>query len=345
MSERATAKTEFDFDPAALRRWLASNQPNLTGKMDLERVGGGQSNPTYFVTIGSTRMVLRKRPVGELPKSAHDVGREYRILSALQNEAPPTPRPIAFCDTDEVIGTPFYLMERVEGRIFHDAALPEAPKAERRAYYREFARTLAALHAVDWRAGGMAELARPGRFLERQVDRWERAWTGTTATDPNVSRVADWLRRNMPDTDHLGIVHGDYKFTNVIFDPIRPRLAAVLDWELCAIGDPMADVAHCWSALWQTGPDEYGGVMGLDLDGFGLPTAEAFFADYYEAANDGRRMTSFYLALAHFRNAGIFHGIRQRAEAGTANAADAAHTGRLDRVYLERAFAVTEGAA
>jgi aminoglycoside phosphotransferase (APT) family kinase protein len=339
-SGRATARTDVDFDPAALRRYLAAALPEADGDVVLERIGGGQSNPTYFVTVGGTRLVLRKPPAGTLAPGAHDVGREYRILRALAGTAVPVPRPVRYEPDPAVLGTPFYLMARVDGRVFLDAELRAVPATERRFYYVELARVLAELHRVDWQATELAGLARPGSFLGRQVERWGRAWGPAGGAPAEVGRVVDWLRAHLPDQEDVAIVHGDYKFTNVIFDPERPEIAGVLDWELCAIGDPLLDLAHAWSFTWDTAPAEYGGVLGLDLPGLGIPAADEFFAAYYEASDSPRRLTAFHLALAAFRNAGIFRGIAQRAESGSANAADAAEVGRLDRVYLGRALAV-----
>ena len=337
---RAGARTDVDVDPGALRAYLRTALPDADGELGLERIGGGQSNPTYFVTLGDTRLVLRKKPVGDLAPGAHDVGREHRILRALAGTAVPVPAPVLYEDDPTVLGTPFYLMARLDGRVFLDAGLGEVPVGERRACYEELARVLAALHAVDWRATELAGLARPGSFLARQVERWARAWGPAGDAPAEVGRVVGWLRDHLPEDEQLGIVHGDYKLTNVIFEPARPVIAGVLDWELCAIGDPLLDLAHVWSFTWDTAPEEYGGVLGLDLAAEGLPTAEEFVAAYSAASGGSRRLTPFHLCLAAFRNAGIFHGIAQRAAAGSANAADAADVGRLDRVYLARALAV-----
>lgn len=337
---RAAARTDVDFDPGALRAYLRTALPDADGELQVERIGGGQSNPTYFVTLGTTRLVLRKKPVGELAPGAHDVGREYRILRALAGTAVPVPEPVRYEEDPAVLGTAFYLMSRLDGRVFLDAELRDVPVADRRPHYDELARVLAALHDVDWRATELAGLARPGSFLARQVERWGRAWGPAGEAPAEVGRVVGWLREHLPDDEQLGIVHGDYKFTNVVFDPVRPVIAGVLDWELCAIGDPLLDLAHVWSFTWDTTPDEYGGVLGVDLATAGLPTAEEFFAAYYAASGSPRRLTPFHLALGAFRNAGIFHGIAQRAASGSANAADAAEVGRLDRVYLSRALAV-----
>jgi aminoglycoside phosphotransferase (APT) family kinase protein len=325
----------IDFDPARLRAYLATSLPDITGDMAVERVGGGQSNPTYFLRFDGAELVLRKKPPGDLPPAAHDVGREFRIQHALRDTAVPVPQVRAYCDDDSVVGTPFYLMERLYGRIFQDAALPDVPRAQRRAIYLAQAQALADLHAVDWAAVGLSSLARPGSFLDRQIERWTRAWGDERSAD--VQAVADWLRQNRPDTEPLALVHGDFKFTNLVFDPTQPRLVGVLDWELAAIGDPLLDVAHIWSAVWATRPDEYGGTVGLDLDELGLPSGDEFAA-MYATASGGAVLGPFHRVLALFRNAGIFRGIGERAAAGNANAANAAERGLMGDVYLDRAM-------
>jgi aminoglycoside phosphotransferase (APT) family kinase protein len=337
----APVSEEIDFDPARLRAYLAHVRPELEGEMGVERVGGGQSNPTYFLTFDTGEVVLRKRPVGDLVASAHDVGREFRLLRAVGPTGLPVPEALLFCDDPTVIGTPFYLMERLHGRIFHDASMPTVERDDRRAIYAGHARAMAALHAIDWQAAGLGDLARPGSFLSRQTERWIRAWGSDRPAD--VQRVASWLKVHRPPQERAALVHGDFKFTNVVFDPSRPVLIGVLDWELAAIGDPLLDVAHVWSALWATRPDEYGGLMGADLDELGLPDAAEYLAEYNAAAG-GAPMAPFHQVLALLRNAGIFRGIGERAVTGTANAANASTAGRLADVYLDRALGWLEQA-
>jgi len=330
-----------DFDPTRLRAFLRTAAPELSGPMRVERVGGGQSNPTYFLTLGRDEVVLRKRPNGELPRSAHDVIREHRIIAALAASAVPVPRALLGCSDGSVIGTPFYLMERLHGRIFHDARLPDVAPAERRAYYLEHARCLATLHRVDPGDVSLADLARPGNFIARQVDRWARAWDRHDRR-AEAESVGFWLRERLPADQRRVLVHGDFNFTNVVFDPIAPRIVGVLDWELAAIGDPLLDLGHVWSALWATSPEEYGGLLGSDLAGSGLPDADEYIAAYFGAvgwhqAQDPIGLPVFYRVLALLRNAGIFIGIAERAAAGTAAAAGAAGQAKTAEVYLDRA--------
>jgi aminoglycoside phosphotransferase (APT) family kinase protein len=339
MTAAPVPAASIDFDPARLRGFLGTTMPALTGPMRVERVGGGQSNPTYFLTFDTGGVVLRKRPNGDLPKSAHDVVREHRIIAALAGSEVPVPRALLCCTDADVIGTSFYLMERLHGRIFHDARLPEVAATYRRAYYLEHARGLATLHKADLEATGLARLARPGNFLARQVDRWAGAWEHHHRQE-DAAYLGRWLRDRLPAGQRQALVHGDFKFTNVVFDATAPRLVGVLDWELAAIGDPLLDLAHIWSAWWATTPEEYGGLLGTDLDAEGLPRAEEYITAYATAAGIDGCLSSFYKVLALLRNAGIFLGIAQRAAAGTAAAANAAEQGRTADAYLDRAVTV-----
>jgi aminoglycoside phosphotransferase (APT) family kinase protein len=243
------------------------------------------------------------------------------------------------CTDDDVIGTSFYVMERVHGRIFHRASLDEVSPEDRPDYYLEHARSLATLHQHDWRATGLGDLARPGSFLERQIRRWTDAWGDERATA--ISHLRRWLNSHRPLTESQTLIHGDYKFNNLIFDDRLPKVVAVLDWELATIGDPLLDLAHCWCATWATTPEEYGGILGLQTADNSLPTAEMYINAYDQAAGTDTGLPVFYRVLALLRNAGIFLGIGQRARAGTAAAANAAQQARLSDIYLERAIELT----
>lgn len=335
MSEAAAA---VDFAPA-LDAFLRREVAGLAGEMRIERISGGQSNPTYFVTFDNRRLVLRKQPPGTLLPSAHAVDREHRIISALAATSVPVPPAVLFCADASVIGTPFYIMERVDGRIFHDCTMPGASKDERREAYRAMAATLAALHDVDVAAAGLSDYGKPGNYFARQVARWSRQWElSRTREDANVEALIAWLPGHIPHDDRTSIVHGDYRIGNLMFHPSKPQVAAVLDWELSTLGHPLADVAHT-AIAWLTASDEYGGLIGVDLDAQGIPALDAYIADYNAAARTPIALTNFHKAFALFRWTIIFEGIAARAKAGNAAADDAANAGRLAETFARRAVA------
>lgn len=318
------------FSPDALRACLRERLPELKGAMQLERIGGGQSNPTFFVTFQQgPRLVLRKQPPGELLKSAHAVDREFRILRALQPTGVPVPNALFFCDDREVIGTPFYVMERLEGRVMSNYALPEVPAAERAAYLFALAETLARLHAVDWTSAGLADYGRPGNFFERQIARWTRQWeASTTAGNDDVDLLIEWLPANIPAGDETTIAHGDFRLGNVMFHPKEPRVIAVLDWELSTLGHPLADVAYS-SLPWLTEPDVFEGLRGFELAALDLPSQAAYLEAYAQASGRREPVLPFHHAFSLFRFAVILEGITARAKAGNAAGEDAMAVGRL----------------
>ena len=338
---RAQAADGVDFDERRLRAFLDDVLPGGPVDLDLERVGGGQSNPTYFVTRGEARLVLRKPPAVVLIKSAHDVAREFRIIKALYGTVVPVPEPVLFTADASVIGTPFYLMGRVDGVVHHDAELTSVRRSRRRGLYLSHARLLAAMHGLDPVALGLGELMRPGSFLDRQVRRWCGAWADDRRDD--IARIRGFLAAVRPEVEATALIHGDFKFNNVIVGA-GERIAGVVDWELAAIGDPLLDVAHMWAATWATTPAEYGGIRGVDLAAAGLPTSGEYEAEYVAAGGLPGALSPFYQALALLRYAGIFRGVGQRAAAGAATSADAADQGALADIYVDRALEVVDGA-
>jgi len=326
-----------------LDRFLRSAIPGLRGEIALERVAGGQSNPTYFVSYPDRRLVLRKKPAGAVLPSAHAVDREYRIISALADSGVPVPKTVLFYPDEDVVGTPFYIMERLDGRVFHDSALPGLDAEERRAVYRDFAATLARLHAVDWAALGLSDYGRPGNYFARQIGRWTKQWQLSKTRDlPDIDRLIEWLPNHIPQDDVATIVHGDFRLGNLMFHPTEPRVIAVLDWELSTLGHPLADLAHSIT-LWHARPQDYGGLVGLDLDRLGIPGAAGFVADYESLGRREASLQPFHVAFALFRFAVIFEGIAARALAGNAAAANAGEVGALSEVYARRAVEVVEG--
>lgn len=335
--------TRADFESAALASYLAARFG--PGELALERVGGGQSNPTYFVAFAGRRMVLRKQPSGPILRGAHAVDREFRVLSALADTNVPVPRPILFEPDPSTLGTPFYLMERVEGRVFHDAALPGLDPAERRAVYLAMAETLAALHSLQPEAIGLGDYGRPGNYFERQLARWSRQWKESPQEGiPDLDRLADWLASNLPPDDgSVAIAHGDFRLGNLIFHPERPEVIGILDWELSTLGHPLADLGFCCMP-WHTAPDEYGGILGLDHAALGIPSREEFVAHYLAHAVPTAPLRRFHVAFALFRFAVIFVGIADRARAGNAASAEAARLGPLAGRFAQRALEVIETA-
>ncbi len=337
------------FDARPLERFLrerfaAMGEP-LDGPMTVTPVAGGQSNPTFFVTAGERRLVLRKRPPGPLLPSAHAVDREFRVLDALsRNTVLPVPRPLLFHAGEEIVGTAFYVMERVEGRVFHESALPGLPPAERGALYADVARTVAALHAVDPAAVGLADYGRPDGYYARQFARWRRQWELSKGDDdPVMEALIAWLGGHLPaDGGCSGIVHGDFRIGNLIVHPTEPRVVAILDWELSTLGDPSADLAHFISFTWYMTETEYGGVMERDFAAEGLPTEAAFLQLYACAAPATAPFTAAHRAFGLFRTAVIFAGIAARARTGNAAAGNAAEVGRLATVLARRGLAAAQ---
>ncbi len=334
-----------DFNPADLHGFLDATY-GRSGHFDLQRISGGQSNPTYFVTHGAARLVLRKKPAGPILPGAHAIDREYRVLRALHPTGVPVPRPILYHDDPALLGTPFYLMERIDGRVFTDCSLPSLPKKDRSAIWMGLADALAALHSIDPAQVGLGDFGRPGNYFERQIARWTRQWQASASDPiPDLDRLADWLAANMPaDDGAVRLAHGDFRMGNLIFHPTEPRVVAILDWELSTLGHPLADLGFCVMP-WHSAPDEYGGLLGLDLVTLGLPPEEAVVARYRVARPDTAALLPFHKVFALFRFAVIFLGIADRVRSGTAAAADAANHGHLAARFAARATAIIDGSA
>ncbi|MBX3598309.1 MAG: phosphotransferase family protein [Rhizobiaceae bacterium] len=304
----------------------------------LERIGGGQSNPTYFLEHGSRRMVLRKKPAGDILPGAHAIEREYRVLKALEQTNVPVPGTVLLCEDSSIVGTPFYLMERLEGRVFHDCALTEVDPAQRADIYFAMADAMARLHAVDPASIGLGDYGKPGNYFARQIARWSRQYDESPSPRiPELDRVIAWLRENQPEDDgRIAITHGDFRLGNMLFHPSKPQVIGILDWELSTLGHPLADLGFCCMP-WRTTPDEYGGIAGLDHAALRLPSEKAFIERYYASAIPTAELTAFHLAFAMFRFAVIFVGIADRARIGNAASADAARLAPLAQRFAIRA--------
>jgi aminoglycoside phosphotransferase (APT) family kinase protein len=329
-------------DTAALLAYLSGKVSGLGHDIALTQIAGGQSNPTFFLDSGTRRLVLRKRPAGDLLPSAHAVDREFRVQAALCDTDVAVPEMVHFCEDEEVIGTQFYLMERVEGRVLHDNSLREIPPEERRAYFEALARMLAAIHSIDVATVGLEDFGKKGGFAARQIARWTRQWELSRSGDnAAIDRLVKWLPENLPSEDRTTLVHGDFRLGNVMFHPAEPRIVAVLDWELSTLGHPLADLAHTCIYTWYMRGNEYGrGLLDADREVESLPAMDEFTRVYSETVGCSEPLTRFYLALALFRNAVIFEGIASRARQGNAASRDAAQVGKLAPALAARGAAL-----
>ena len=318
-----------DLPVLALGEWMTERGLAGSPGLDIRPLTGGQSNPTFRIRTDSGDYVLRKKPPGQLLAAAHAIDREYRVMHALASSAVPVPRMVAYCEDDGLLGTPFYLMEFLDGRVLVDQSLPGFAPTERAAIYAEMSRVIAALHAVDYAAVGLADFGRPGNYVARQVTRWSRQCEASTLPLPAaLRRLMEWLPQHLPEAEETTLVHGDYRLDNLVFHPTEPRVIGVLDWELSTLGDPMADFAyHCMG--WYIPAQLWRGIAGLDLAALGIPDEATYVRRYAQAT--GRDISAhldFYMAFNLFRMAAILHGIAQRAADGNAAAPDAVETGQ-----------------
>ena len=326
MTETVAVREQHRFDEGALTGYLAAQLPEMTAPVAIRQFQGGQSNPTFLMTdAAGRRYVLRKKPPGAILPSAHAVEREYAAMRALRDKAAPVPAARLLCEDPAIIGTAFYVMDYIDGRVLTDLRLSDIPKAERAGYYFAMADGLAALHGVDWRRAGLEGFGRPEAYLARQIGRWTKQYLASDP-EPNADMEAliAWLPAHLPPDEPAVIAHGDYRLGNLMFAPDGPRLLAILDWELATIGHPMADLAYLASfyRLPQDG-DPFKGLGGADLGELGLPSEMELVTRYCAAV--GRDFPAaewpFYLAFSLFRSASIGWGVYDRSRRG--NAADA----------------------
>jgi len=322
----------LQFDVDRLSEYMTSHVEGFMGPLEVQQFRGGQSNPTYRLQAQSGRYVLRRKPPGKLLKSAHAVDREFQIISALYGADFPVPRPYVLCRDDAVIGTMFYVMECVEGRIFWEPDLPDSDPEERAAIYDSANATIARLHGFDYRSLGLDDFGKPGNYFERQISRWTSQYRASaTGTIPAMDELIDWLPENIPGDDSASIVHGDFRLDNVIVHPDEPRIIAVLDWELSTIGHPLADFTY-HLMTWQMPEIGIGsaGLLGKDLAALGIPGEEAYAQRYCERTGRASGISdhNFYSAFNFFRLAAILQGIAGRVRDGTAASA---HAGQAER--------------
>ena len=333
-------------DTDRLASYMREHVAGFQGRLDAQRFKGGQSNPTYLLSAGTQRYVLRKKPAGQLLPSAHAVEREYRVITALSATDVPVARTYCLCEDPQVIGTPFYIMEYVDGRILWDPALPGMSPTERAAIHDDVNRVVAALHKVDHLAVGLGDFGKPGNYFERQIARWTKQYRASE-TEPlaSMERLMEWLPAHIPASDETAIVHGDLRLDNMIFHPSEPRVLAILDWELSTLGHPLADFAY-HALPWRLRSDEFRGMAEYDLAALGIPSEAAYVRRYCERT--GRPAVpphewNFYLAYSMFRLAAILQGILRRAMDGTAASTEALETGARARRIAELAWEQVQG--
>jgi aminoglycoside phosphotransferase (APT) family kinase protein len=324
------------FDEAALAAWMQAHVAGFAGPLEVRQFKGGQSNPTYqLVTPGKT-YVMRRKPPGQLLPSAHAVDREYRAISALHPTGFPVARPYGLCTDDRVIGTMFYVMDMVEGRILWDQTLPQYEPAERRALYQAQLQTLADLHNTDLEATGLGDFGRPGNYMGRQLSRWSRQYKASeTVHIEAMEKLIPWLAETLPAQERTSVVHGDYRLDNMVMHPTEARVIAVLDWELSTLGEPLADFTYLLMN-WSTGA-----LANIDdLTAHGVPTVEEYVAEYCRlTGRDGLPELDWYFAYNAFRLAAIIQGVVGRAVAGTANSPQAAEQAPRVLRYAEAGWA------
>ena len=332
-------------DAVALRHYLEGQIAGLGPTIEIRPFAGGQSNPTFLITDGCQRYVLRKKPAGDLLPSAHAVDREYRVIRALHGSDVPVARPVCLCEDPSVIGTIFYVMEFVEGRIFWDPALPELTGLERRALYDDMNRVVSALHAVKPEHVGLENYGRQGGFLARQIDRWSRQYRASE-TEPieAMHHLMEWLPGHIPGSERHGIVHGDLRLDNMIIHPTEPRVIALLDWELSTLGDPLADLGY-HMLPWHLTAEEFRGMAGRDLQSLEIPPECDYLSQWLKRTGQTAVSTddwNVYLIYNLFRLAAILQGIAKRALDGTAASSNADETGAKARPIAERAWRLAQ---
>jgi aminoglycoside phosphotransferase (APT) family kinase protein len=339
---------ERTLDAERLERYLEVAAPSIGQVSSAQQIEGGQSNPTYLLSTSSGRYVLRRKPPGTLLPSAHAVDREFRVIRALKGTDVPVPNALCYCDDPSVIGTAFYVMDFVDGEVFHGPDLPGMSAEQRAKVYDELNRVIAALHRVDPASVGLEDFGKAGHYAERQIARWTQQYRASeTEKIDAMERLIEWLPQNIPaeEDEHTSIIHGDYRIGNVMFDRRELRVLAVLDWELATLGNPLADFAyHCMPyRLPASLPNSVGGG---NLAQLGIPPEAEYIKRYCErTGRETPRSFDFYVAFSMFRLAAILQGIRARELQGNASSAYAAEAGRKARPLAEAGWAQATRAA
>ncbi len=328
----AETPAHLKFDEDGLAVFMAEHVEGFEGPVTVRKFKGGQSNPTYLLTAPNKKYVLRRKPPGKLLPSAHAVEREYQVMTALGAQGFPVPKTYALCEDPDVIGTAFFIMDFVEGRIFWDASLPDAEKKERTPLFYALIDTLADLHMVDYQAAGLGDFGKPGNYFERQIGRWSKQYQAAeTEKIEEMDRLMGWLPGAIPADDATSIVHGDFRFDNTIMHPTEPKTLAVLDWELSTLGHPLADLTY-FLMVWHFPPSVRGGLAGVDIEALGIPSMDEAVARYSaRTGRDGVPDLEFCIAYNMFRLGSIAQGVYARALQGNASSPQAIEMGKQIR--------------
>ncbi|AKX55264.1 aminoglycoside phosphotransferase [Thiopseudomonas alkaliphila] len=329
----------------SLNAYLQEKLVNFTSPAHYEKFSGGQSNPTFLVTTEGQQFVLRRKPEGNLLPSAHAVDREFTVIKALNQTQVPVPEALLLCDDDRVIGSMFYVMSYVEGRIFWDPSLPEFTKAQRSEAYQKIIQLLADIHEVDLAATGLTEFGKAGNYFQRQLERWIKQYRASeTEPQPAIEQLIVWLEHNLPaDDGQLSLIHGDYRLDNLVFAKDGVCIKAVLDWELATLGHPLADLAYFCMCLRLPSIGPYKGLAQIDRAALGIPTEEQLKQMYCAARNCADIPNwKFYLAFSFFRLTAIVQGVLKRALQGNASNKEALLVGKIAPQLARMALASLE---
>ncbi|MCA9627391.1 MAG: phosphotransferase family protein [Myxococcales bacterium] len=339
-AELRSVRDAHRFDEASLERYLRAELELPTGPLEVQQFKGGQSNPTFLLKVGEgaacRRLVLRKKPPGDLLPSAHAVERECRVLRALQDSQVPVPPVRASCEDPSIIGTAFYVMDHVEGRIFRAPLMPQASGPEERAAIASATiQTLGKLHQIDPASVGLGDFGKSGNYMERQVARWGKQYAASKTQDlEDMNFLIEWLPAHIPAGDETRIAHGDFRLENLIIHPTEPRVIAVLDWELATLGHPLADLGyHCMLYHLPAGDFTGSGYVGADIESLGIPSRDAYVEEYARiTGRDAVPDLDYFVAFGLFRLAAILQGVYKRGLDGNASSETALRFGPMVQI-------------